>query len=151
MELGLGNNYIENINGLADGLRYNSSLTEINLNCNRFETIGTLVDELRHNDTLKNLSLSSNSIKDLDYFIDALKINTTLENLCLYDSKFDIDRLVTVMEYNVTLTSMFIFNHSANYPYQSWRNIETRTDQNKNNNPNRRATLFGLLYKQLLA
>ena len=58
--------YQKEINKLSEYLKYNSSLTSLNLECIDIENIDIIGESLKYNNKLNKLRLNSNKIKDIN-------------------------------------------------------------------------------------
>jgi len=113
IELNLGYRYIENIDKLADCLKYNTSLKCLGLDNNEIENIDKLGESLKYNSSLKDLSLSENKIENIDNFTKCLRYNSTLEKLYLYNNKIEnIDKLGKNLIYNYSLKIIYIWGNN---------------------------------------
>ena len=83
-ELDLNNNDINNIDKLCEILQFNTVLTKLYLNNNKINNIDKLCEIIRYNTTLQYLNLSSNFIMNYDMLINSLYFNNSL---CWIDIK----------------------------------------------------------------
>lgn len=106
---------LEDVTDLAEALKFNHSLTYIDLYKNQFGDTGgnALGTALKVNVTLTELNLGYCGLKDITGLAEGLKINRSLKNLYLCFNQFDEKASMALggaLKMNVTLTSLNLVN-----------------------------------------
>jgi Ran GTPase-activating protein (RanGAP) involved in mRNA processing and transport len=102
------------IKKIAQALKSNSTLTELNLKKTRFYTID-IVEVLKINTTLTILNLSYTGICG-EMLAETLKINTTLTTLDLSYTGIYGEMLAEAMKINTTLRTLYVNNNMIDSP-----------------------------------
>jgi Ran GTPase-activating protein (RanGAP) involved in mRNA processing and transport len=102
------------INIIAQALKSNSTLTELNLKKTRFYTYD-IVEVLKINTTLTILNLSYTSICE-EMLAETLKINTTLTTLDLSHTGIWGEILAEAMKINTTLRTLYVNHNKIDSP-----------------------------------
>ena len=104
------------INIIAQALKSNSTLTELNLKKTSFYTID-IVEVLKINTTLTILNLSYTGISfGGEMLAETLKINTTLTTLDLSHTGIWGEMLAEAMKINTTLRTLYVDNNTIDSP-----------------------------------
>lgn len=130
IELDLGNNYFEEdfLNSFGQTLKYNSTITKINLNECKISNIDNILEGLENNSTLTSLSLYRNNINNIDNIDKYLNNNSSINYLDLGNNKIsNIDNLCNYLKSNSSLTYLNLSENKIN-------NIENLFDAVKSNN-----------------
>lgn len=118
-KLNLSKNDFENIDNICEGLKINSSITELNLDNNKIENLKSLNEVLKVNSILTSLSLSNNNIKDLNDFSNVLKTNSIISSINLshnYINDYNFNIFSEVLKSNTSISSLDLsFNNITSY------------------------------------
>lgn len=113
LDLSQGSILPENMLHLAEALKINTTLNQLNLMLNNLtsEAVLHLAEALKNNTTLKQLNLGVNHLgsKTASYFAEVLKINTTLTQLGLETNNLGSEgalHLAEVLKINTTLNQL---------------------------------------------
>ncbi|OHE72562.1 MAG: hypothetical protein A2007_06040 [Verrucomicrobia bacterium GWC2_42_7] len=116
---------------LADALKINTSLTELNLTANGIGGVGAraLADALKTNTSLTKLNLTGNKIGDVGAgaLADVLRTNSTLIELNLSDNKisfYGASLIGEALDHNTSLTKLSL---DGNY-ISCWMNEDNAPD-----------------------
>jgi Ran GTPase-activating protein (RanGAP) involved in mRNA processing and transport len=108
------NEYTKHIETITKALKYNSTLTELNLRNSRFYTVD-IAEVLKINTTLTILNLSYTDICG-EMLAETLKINTTLTTLDLSYNWICGEILAEVLKINTTLRTLYVNNNMIDSP-----------------------------------
>ena len=125
----------EKMKTIADGLKLNNTLFELELPYNKIGAEGMkhLAEVLKVNSTLRRLDLLNNYIgnEGVKYLSEAMKINTTLTEIRIPFNKVTDEGgryILDFFQFNNTLTYMMYYN--ANMQLELFSQIEERIREN---------------------